>query len=169
MKYQPKDSPLCGPTSVQNALRLYRKKVSLKKILAGMSKEVQTEGAHQFELMAGLHELGFEGKPFNVNDRTIARAVLEQAVPTILCVHTDHPWDHWVCVLSLHQLDSYLLLDSENSKKNIAENGSHVLSWRQLQNLWMAPAAAQTDKTDRTYYGIQVVPIGDSTPFTRTY
>ena len=169
MKYQPKGSPLCGPTSIQNALRFYRKKVGLKKILAGMSKDVLVEGAHQFELLAGLHELGFHGKCFNVNARETARTYLKRGTPTILCVHTDNPWDHWVCVLHLHQLDSYLLLDSENSKKNIAENGSHVLSWRQLQNLWMAPAAAQIDRTDRTYYGIQVVPFSSTTPFTRTY
>ena len=158
MKYQPKDSPLCGPTSVQNALRLYRKKYSLRKIMKPLPAEVHKEGAHQFQLMVALHELGFEGRPFNLNDRKAARAKLEEGYPTILCVHTDNPWDHWVCVQHLHHLGSYLLLDSENAPKNKAENGIHVLTWLGIQRLWMAPARAQTDISDRNYYGIQVLP-----------
>ncbi len=155
LKYQKKNSTHCGPTAVLNALRVLGKKVTMRKVLAATDAAV-LDGCGEYSLMQGLREFGYQGHEFQTNDRTLSKLYLDSGYPCLLCVTTDKPWDHWVCVLHLHVPALYIMWDSENSKKNRAENGCHVLRWQELSKLWRAPGKAQTDSTDYTYYGIEV-------------
>jgi len=154
MKYQTKNKPYCAPTALGNALRMYGKKVSNKRLI-DVTDAAKNDGCNEFLLMQGIRELGFQYREINTDQSLTARIAICSFVPTLLCIHTDNPWDHWVCVYP--GLLNWFLFDSENNRKNHAENGCHVVSWRQLVRLWRAPAKEQVDVGDKTYYGIQVV------------
>jgi len=158
MKYQTKNKPYCAPTALGNALRMYGKKVSNRKLI-DVTDAAKNDGCNEFLLMQGIRELGFNYEEIATDSTTHARNRIGDLWiprPTLLCVHTDNAWDHWVCVFPC-TTDRWFLFDSENNSKNHAENGCHVVSWRQLVRLWRAPAKEQVDVGDKSYYGIQVV------------
>ena len=154
MRYQPKNKPYCGPTSLGNALEIYGDTVSMKKLL-DVTDAKKVDGCNEFLLMQGIRELGYDYDELATNSSKRARLFAAALYPLLICVHTDEPWDHWVCVYPCER-DRWWFIDSENNKKNKARNGVTTITWRGLKRIWEAPIRAQVDKGDCNYYGLAV-------------
>ena len=147
-KYQPRGSPLCGPTALRNALYVLGKRVSIQRCIDYCALD---NYADQFALMRGIHEFQYVYSEFQTNERNQAlRWVLDGIC--LLCIDD---WSHWITTYHVHNA-RWQLVDSENSKKNKAENGNQIVPWSTLSKRWAAAARLQTDPTDATYYGIKL-------------
>jgi len=157
MKIQDKDYN-CGAYAIYNALRSVGIRASVKKI----SKIAATTpaGTDQAGMIAALTHFGI--KP-NVFASTNSKRLFEELTlnqfhlnketgeeirlnyPIVACINN---YAHWVVILSyLPTYDKFIVLDSNNSKANKAENGIHVVTYDTLIRRWR-------NKSDGRYYGI---------------
>jgi ABC-type bacteriocin/lantibiotic exporter with double-glycine peptidase domain len=146
MKAQPKWSPLCGPVALRNALyQFYGKRWSIQQAV-NLCELI--DGTVEGTLQKALVKAGHTYSELTTDQASLARAWVPYC--GLICVDE---WSHWVVV---HQLteDLFLILDSENSKKNKSE--CHVLtwSWRTLNRRWKL--AAPKHEANLTYFGIAI-------------
>lgn len=143
----------CGPAALQNALRIYGKKVSQKRIadLAGTTEN----GTTQYGLMAAIEALGFRYEEMRYNESNTAGLNIEICeAPVLACVEN---WEHWVTISTINT-SRFIYIDPARTKANLAEHLVHIVTWQTLERRWRAAAKVQTDPTDCTYYGIVVLP-----------
>ena len=109
------------------------------------------DGSDEFNLLRAIRELGFFYAEYGSDSTKDARRWASGPCQ-IVCIDN---WDHWVAIRGTHG-GLFEMLDSENSKKNRVESGQWDLTWQKLLRRWRAAARVQTDKTDRTFYGIAI-------------
>jgi ABC-type bacteriocin/lantibiotic exporter with double-glycine peptidase domain len=135
MKYQ-KDSYSCGAAAVVNALRCFGRKVSEMKV-RGFS-DTSSEGTSEAGIVQALKGLGFDGTPFDTPDADKAIKILhdcsKRGEPVIICVQN---LQHWVTVIGvLDQSRRYIISDPAKTVRNMAENGVHVVSEKEIRKTW---------------------------------
>lgn len=140
MRYQTK-AYSCGAAAVVNALRLFGKKVSEKRVLAH-SFTTRENGTDEHGIVSALRNLGFNGDPFEEETEIEAKAVFRSSNPVIICTQA---LQHWVTVISLED-GYYMIIDPARTKKNKKENGIHVVNWKELKRTWQT--------RDGSFYGI---------------
>jgi ABC-type bacteriocin/lantibiotic exporter with double-glycine peptidase domain len=137
----------CGAAVIVNCLRVFGKKIPQKRIesLAGTTPE---HGTDENGILTALASLSYVGLPYQGPAKLKAIEWLDDALhagPVILSVENGN---HWVAVVG-KAVDRYIVVDSTNTKRNLKENGIHVLSKKELLRQWY-------NKTDRLLYGIAV-------------
>lgn len=146
MKYQ-KLTFSCGPAAIVNALRVFGKRVAEARVRK-FTNTTKENGTDEFGVMAGLSGLGFSYHQYNSSSRQEAVNWLTGAIsnsqPVILCVDNH---SHWITIIGKVG-DRFILIDSANTQANIKENGTHVVSLKQLTYRWRSK--------DKDYYGIAV-------------
>ena len=154
MKFQ-KNLWSCGPASIVNALRALGKKVSELKV-RGYSSTDQDDGTNENGMVEAIRCLGFSASEFQSSDKEAMRSWIMTQVgdgkPVIVCVNE---WDHWVTIVGLLG-DSFVVVDSTNTKQNKSENGCHVWSKRYLLTALWNSDDSKLEEGDERMYGIAV-------------
>ena len=125
----------CGAASVVNACRALGRRVAEGRVrsLAGSS---EAEGTDEVGLIQAVRGLGLKATPHHSSDAATAWAFIRSNVqdgrPCLLCIDQ---WQHWVCVIGVMG-DRVIVIDPANTKANMAENGTHSLSRRDLHKRW---------------------------------
>lgn len=141
MRYQD-TSFSCGPSSLVNAIRVFGKRVSERRIrtLASCSED---EGTDEAGLISAARSLKFTASTHWSSDQTAAwsfiRANVMDGRPCLICIDQ---WQHWVTVVGIVG-DHVLVIDPANTKKNKAENGVYSLSRRELLKRWRCPSETE--------------------------
>lgn len=136
----------CGAASIRNALKALGKNVGEHRIrqLAGTDEDGTTEEG----VIEALSRLGYRGEVYETRKVEHAQAALRkylsEGTPLIAAVDEDTHWAIFAGTLG----DRYVVVDSERTKKNKAENGVHVLDIKGLLRRWRKP--------NRTMYAIAV-------------
>jgi ABC-type bacteriocin/lantibiotic exporter with double-glycine peptidase domain len=158
MRYQPKDSGLCGPVALQNALLALGKRASLKRLIA-LSNASDSRGTSQHGIIRAGRALGLEVEEFSWDkDREARQWLLSNAtlgIPTILCVDN---WEHWIAVAG-HCGPRVWLFDSTNEPENTRENGAWCLTPAEVTRRWKAAKGTAGDSP--RFYGISIQKIKD--------
>lgn len=134
MRYQSSEFT-CGPAALGNAARALGMTISERRIvsLSGCTPELGTD---EHGLIIAARELGLKATPHWTADRNAAWAFVRAAAldgrPCILCTNN---WGHWVTIIGMLG-DKVILDDPSNSAKNVNENGTHVLTRKQLLKRW---------------------------------
>ena len=140
----------CGACAVLNALRCYNDRISSKKVRKACNSDPQ-KGTDEKDLVNGIAALGYVGHAFNHNKVGQAWEMLKENLssgkPVILNVDKEQ---HWVTAIGIIN-DHVIIFDSNNTIKNLAENGIHVLSKRVLGKRWKDDAG--------NFYGVAVAEI----------
>jgi len=136
MRYQ-KDTYSCGAAAVVNALRCFGNKVSERNVRV-FSSTTEENGTDHHGIVAALRGLGFDGEEFETESKTDAIALLKGNLkkgPVILCTMN---FQHWVVVAGMvgDWEDSYIVVDSTRTIENKKENGTQVLTKKQLLKTW---------------------------------
>lgn len=146
MRYQQRTWS-CGAAALLNAARVLGIRVSERTVrrLSGMTDD----GVDEFGIISAARELNMTTSPLETPDRLAAFSVVHSNVlagrPTILCVDNN---THWVCVGAAAG-ERVLLIDSANTRRNVAENGIHSIIRRDLLRRWKC-------RTNGMYYAIVV-------------
>lgn len=140
MRYQQR-SWSCGPAALVNAARAIGVRVSEGRLrkLAGTTED----GTDEHELITAARGIGLTATPHHSADQATAWAFVRANVldgrPCLICIDQ---WSHWVAVVGIVG-DRILLADPANTKKNMAENGTHSLSRKDLDRRWRCPAESE--------------------------
>lgn len=139
----------CGPSALVNAIRAVGRRVAEGRIrkLAGTTQKLGTD---ETGLITATRELGYTAVSHSSADQTAAWAFIRANVldgrPCLVCIDS---WGHWVTVIGIVG-DHVLLIDPARTKKNIAENGVHSLSRRDIFKRWRCPTE------DEPYFAIAI-------------
>lgn len=134
MKYQSR-SHTCGPAALGNAARALGISASERRLvsLSGCTEDL---GADEHGLIAAAREIGLKATPHWTADKNAAWAFVRAAAldgrPCLLCISN---WGHWVTTIGMLG-DRIVLDDPSNSAANVSENGTHVLTRKQLLKRW---------------------------------
>jgi len=136
MRYQ-KDSYSCGAAAVVNALRCFGKKISERNVRV-FSRTTVEKGTDHHGIIAALRGLGFDGYEFETENKADAFASLKNCLkkgPVILCTMN---FEHWVTVIGMvgDWENSYIIVDPTRTVKNKKENGTQILTKKQLLKTW---------------------------------
>lgn len=146
MKLQ-RDLYSCGVFATLNALRAMGTKVTEKRVRAHTAT-VRGKGTTEHAIKNALERLRFSGQDIhfgNIEEAfTFVQGLLLGGTPSLLYVDKDH----WVAAVGVCG-SNILVSDSENTKKNKAENGLHVYDVRKLAKRWLKCE-------DGTLYGIAI-------------
>lgn len=149
MRYQ-KDPYSCGPAAIVNALRCFGRKVSELKV-RGYTETTPESGTSEEGLVRAITALRFQAEPFEKPDPHWAVQFLRKALssgPVIICTQNAQ---HWVTVIGqIDDGDRFIVADPIQTQRNLAENGMHVLSEKELLATWQCRAP------ETGYYGIRV-------------
>ena len=139
MRYQSKPY-LCGPASIQNALRALGVRVGQERI--AQLCQTSPDGTDESDLRRGLELLWCAYDELCTSDTVVARAWLTERLafgrPVILCVDS---WQHWIAVIGLLGARSEwraVIADSAVEPYNRDENGVHVVPRERLMRRWQA-------------------------------
>lgn len=150
MRYQEKWYS-CGPGSIVNALRAQGVRVDERRIRP-MANCEQDCGTDEDGVIAAIRALGHSASTFQDKSRNNAwrwlRGALSQGNAVIISVYF---WRHWVTCVGLLG-DRVIVIDPEQTKKNMKENGVHILS----KDTFMAQWRSSWKASDNIYYGICV-------------
>lgn len=137
MRYQARGWS-CGPAAVVNAARAMGSRISEGRIraLAGTTED----GTDEDELIAAIRGVSLKATPHHSADQSAAWAFVRANVldgrPTVLCIDQ---WHHWVTIVGIVG-DRVLLVDPNDTKKNMAENGIYSMSRHDLFRRWRHPS-----------------------------
>lgn len=132
MRYQTTEYT-CGPTALQNALRCFGVKLGIDELvrLCGTTPD----GTDENGIKSAISGLGYRFIECSTNERTEAREWLrvcfEEGLVVIAC--TNHH-EHWVCICRGPLCDRVLLIDSDRTRANLAENGVHSITIEKALN-----------------------------------
>lgn len=158
MRYQTHNYD-CGPFAVFNALRSVGIRANIAKITK-LAVTTPAEGTNENGIIAALKFYGIEPRIFASTNSTdlwneLAIKKLHKnketgdefniKFPIIACINN---YAHWVVILAyLVDYDRFVIIDSNNTKTNKAENGVHVVTYDTLIRRWY-------NKNDKRYFGI---------------
>lgn len=145
MKFQ-NDEWSCGPAAIVNALRCHSVRVSERTVRAYTG--TTEDGTDENDIKDGLVGLGFSPSEFETTKRKDGVLWLSGSLsqgPVIACVDS---WQHWVCIVGKVG-NKFIIIDSVNTNKNVAENGVQVIGSKDLLKRWK-------HKTEGAIYGILV-------------
>jgi ABC-type bacteriocin/lantibiotic exporter with double-glycine peptidase domain len=146
MRYQTKDKPWCGPAAIVNAARVHGDKVSERKAKALCG--TTDDGTNEDGMIAGIKGLGYGAHPYCSPTKQEALNWLTGAIANgqsvVITVEND---GHWVAIVAKVG-NKFILVDSQNTKKNISENGIWVLSPRKMIKEWKSQESG--------FYGIAI-------------
>ena len=180
MKLQPPNSAWCGPTALQNALRILGKRLGINRVAKACQLKTRQDHADQGRLMVAIEELGFRYEEIRQQSPTLARIELNGGIPVgkeeeeatyegfrynqliklrgkrpvLLC---EQDYEHWVCVYPTFDRNYFFLFDSENTPTNTKENGCHVVHWNTLVKRWRMAGRKMESVNDCAFYGIRVM------------
>lgn len=130
MRYQ-KITYSCGAAAAVNAIRCFGKKIPERRIRAWA--ETDKSGTGDEGIVQALECFGYKGEIFDLEDRDLAVQRLIGAV-TIVCIQESQ---HWATVVGTTDGgDRFIIVDSANTKRNMSENGVHILSRKELLKTW---------------------------------
>ena len=120
----------CGAASIINALRCVGKKVLERD--ARKLASTDSDGTTEEGVLEALNSLGFRGEVFETYSvkhiKVTLKKYLDKGQPLIIACDDD---THWAVVAG-RLGERFIVIDSERVKRNIKENGSYVLSIREL-------------------------------------
>lgn len=94
-------------------------------------------------MIRAISHFGFKAKEFTTDEASHAGAWLRSSLasgsPVILCVDS---FEHWITCCGYLTMDRIFLVDSDNGKNNVAENGVHCQSVRTILRRWKASGKA---------------------------
>lgn len=144
MRYQ-KVSYSCGAAAVVNVLQCFGKRVP-ERIIRARAGTCFEIGTPESGIIKALRSFGHETESLNTSYFPIFKlnAAIKDGNVAIICTED---LQHWATVIGKVR-DSFIIIDSSNTKKNVKENGVWVLTPKQLKRLWKS-------RTKR-FYGIIV-------------
>ncbi len=124
----------CGPASLVNVCAALGMDVSEKELRE--HGDVDKEGTDEDQLIQAAKAVGLTVEVNHTGDADESWSTLTdnlmEGMPSVLCVDQ---WDHWVAVVGLVG-DRVVMLDSANTKDNIAQNGVHLVTKSELLKRW---------------------------------
>jgi ABC-type bacteriocin/lantibiotic exporter with double-glycine peptidase domain len=119
----------CGPASILNAfLALGARQLPTEKVMAQLAQCLPNTGADVFDVAAAITLLGF--RVAETRSPEDVEFYIKQGCPVLLVAYQD---THWVTVVGLFG-DRWVVVDSDNSRRNKKENGTFVLAHKDLQS-----------------------------------
>lgn len=134
MKYQAL-AHSCGPAALRNAAVALGVSVTEARLraLAGCTEELGTD---EHGLICAAREIGLKATPHWSSDKNAAWAfVRSNVMDGRACLLCTSNWGHWVTVIGVLG-DRVVLDDPSNAAANVHENGTHVLTRKQLLKRW---------------------------------
>lgn len=155
MRYQQR-AGWCGPAALQNAFRMFGKKVSQQRIARLSGASIQ-EGTGGQGLIDAALALGLQAHIAKIEGQAWWAALLDYIARGWCVIACIEDWEHWVCIAGVANYcwdnPKFIIIDSTREKHNKAENGVRVVCAKDLHLLWRAPAAKAPK-----FYGIAVRP-----------
>lgn len=142
MYTQGKDSALCGPTALANAIELLGKRVTRKAAIEACGETI--DGTDEHCIARGADALGFVAHSTGTHFRKAAWNWARTVRAGIICADN---WEHWVTVHGLG--DCVLVFDPES-------RAPEVLSRIRLERRWRLAPEFQGKRSHWTYFGIAI-------------
>jgi ABC-type bacteriocin/lantibiotic exporter with double-glycine peptidase domain len=132
MKFQ-RNNYSCGPYAVYNALEALGIKASITKIRK--AAHTTPDGTDSYGVVNALEAFKLKTNWF---DLKLTQRQLENLLRESLIIACVDGWGHWVVVYGPYE-GKYVIIDSNNTKKNKKAGGVYRLSFKQLVSHWRGP------------------------------